>query len=259
MDRIDEVVGEAARRLRALEPSTIAILVTGSYAKGTADEDSDLDIRAVTDEEPVIRYRTWFQDRPGAKPLHVSAGAKTATTWLRERELPQEWTLGFPGLYVATYVWATEDARLLLGRDPSNRHPPGPPELEDFVELLVKVRRSVVHGDAVGTRLHARGVGELAPRLLTPLNEERVVSDRREALEAALSLTVAPDHYRADISVCLGLVPAGDDAVSESALRLGRGLLAFLRANAPDVDDQPDIASYLRDGTLERHLGFANE
>lgn len=259
MDRVDEVVGEAARRLRALEPSTIAILVTGSYAKGTADEDSDLDIRAVTDEDPVVRYRTWFQDRPGAKPLHVSAGAKTATAWLRERELPQQWTLGFPGLYVATYVWATDGARRLLGEDPSNRHPPAPPELEDFVELLVKVGRSARRGDATGTRLYARGVGELAPRLLIPLNEERIVSDRREALEAALSLTVAPDHYRADVSVCLGLVPAGDGEVSESALRLGRELLAFLRVNAPEVDDQPDVGSYLRDGTLERHLGFSNE
>lgn len=82
------------------------------------------------------------------------------------------------------------------------------------------------------------------------------VCDRRAALEAALSLRVAPEHYRDDLSVCLGLVPVDDDAVQEAALRLGRELLAFLRERKPDVDDQPDIAGYLADGTLERHLGF---
>jgi hypothetical protein len=33
-------------------------------------------------------------------------------------------------------------------------------------------------------------------------------------------------------------------------------LLAFPRQHKPDVDSQPDIAHYLADGTLERHLGF---
>jgi hypothetical protein len=36
-------------------------------------------------------------------------------------------------------------------------------------------------------------------------------------------------------------------------------LLAFLRERKPDVDDRPDIAGYLADGTLERHLGFTTD
>jgi len=59
--------------------------------------------------------------------------------------------------------------------------------------------------------------------------------------------------------VCLGLVPADDDAVRGAAFRLGRELLAFLRERRPDVDPQPDIAEYLADGTLERHLGFSTD
>jgi hypothetical protein len=83
-----------------------------------------------------------------------------------------------------------------------------------------------------------------------------VVHDRREALTAALALRVTPEHYGADLPVVLGLVEAGDPAVIDAALRLGRELLAFLREHHPDVDAQPDIARYLADGTLERHLGF---
>jgi hypothetical protein len=56
--------------------------------------------------------------------------------------------------------------------------------------------------------------------------------------------------------VALGLAYATDDEVEAAALRLGRELLVLLRERAPDVDPQPEIARYLADGTLERHLGF---
>jgi hypothetical protein len=56
--------------------------------------------------------------------------------------------------------------------------------------------------------------------------------------------------------VCLGVVEASDDDMHTACLRLARELLAFLRERAPDVDPQPDIARYLADGTLERHLGI---
>jgi hypothetical protein len=107
--------------------------------------------------------------------------------------------------------------------------------------------------------MYARCAALLAPRLVLPLNDEVVVHDRRDALDAALSLRVVPEHYREDLSVCLGLVPADDDSVRDSALRLAGELLAFLRERGPGVDDQPDIARYLVDGTLERHLGFATD
>jgi hypothetical protein len=55
----------------------------------------------------------------------------------------------------------------------------------------------------------------------------------------------------------VGVVPAGDADVEEAVLRLGREVLAFLRERKPDVDPRPDISQYLADGTLERHLGFA--
>jgi hypothetical protein len=58
------------------------------------------------------------------------------------------------------------------------------------------------------------------------------------------------------MTVCLGLVQADHAEVFDAALRLARELLAFLRERKPDVDPQPDIAGYLADGTLERHLGF---
>jgi hypothetical protein len=158
--------------------------------------------------------------------------------------------------HVVRYVWATAAARAALGDPPSNAHPPAEPELEDFVEFLGKVRRSARLGDSIGVRTFAHEVAALAPGLLRTLNPGIVVRDRREAVEAARSLQVAPEHYREDFEIAFGLVMANDEAVERSALRLGRELLAFLRERNPNADPQPDIAGYLADGTLERHLGF---
>ena len=266
MDRIEIVPGldagvlqRVVARIRELEPPAIAILVSGSYAKGTADESSDLDMQVVTEGEPVRPYRMWFEERAGGQPLHVSLSVKPLAGWLAKRDESQDWALGFPVFDVVRYVCATEVARARLGDSPSNVHPPPPPELEDFVEFVQKVRRGAESKDGHGVRIFARCAALLAPRLLLPLNDEVVVHDRRDALDAALSLRIVPQHYREDLSVCLGLVPADDDSVGDSALRLARELLTFLRERAPGVDDQPDIARYLVEGTLDRHLGFATD
>jgi hypothetical protein len=243
-------------RLLALEPGAIAVLVSGSYAKGLADENSDLDVQVVTGGEPVSPYRMWFEERLHAKPLHVSPSAKSLEGWLRKRNEPQGWAFGFPVEHVVRYVWSTDAARAALGDPPNDTHPPAEPELEDLVEALHKVRRCAAHRDAAGIRMFGRVVAALAPGLLRLLNPEVVVRDPRQALEAARSLPVAPAHYRLDFDVSYGLVESSDESVERAVMRLGRELLAFLRTHKPDVDPQPDIAGYLADGTIERHLGF---
>jgi Nucleotidyltransferase domain len=241
-------------RLVELEPDARAVVVTGSHAKGTAKPDSDLDVRALTAGRPRVPYRTWFEERPDGVPLHVSAGAKSVDDWLAARRRPNAWSLGFPVRHDAVYLWATDGARAALGDPPGHRHPAAPPELEDFVEALAKVRRARDDGDGLGARWHAQTAATLAPRLLLRLNPERLVHDRRDALAAALGLRVAPDGYAADLAASLGLTEASDAEVAEAALRLGRRLLAFLREGDPDVDSQPGVADALRDGSFERLL-----
>lgn len=250
------MIEKAAERVRELEPDAVAVLVYGSFARDRADEASDLDLRALTAHEPRVRYRMWFQQRPGAMPLHVSVGTEQTDTWLERRSRSDSWTFGFPARQVVRYVWATDAVRRRLGPDPSYVVPAGEPELEDFVEYVGKVQRSARRGDLLGARLFAQGVGLLAPRLVRRPDDETVVHDRRDALAAALSLEDTPDHYRDDLPIVLGLASADDPDVVEAALRLGREVLTFLRHHRPGVDPQPDIARYLADGTLELHLGF---
>ena len=253
-----DLLARIVDRVLALEPGAIAILVSGSYAQGAADEQSDLDLVVVREGEPSTPYRMWFEERPGHSPLHVSPSWRSVERCLAERSEPEAWALGFPVHDVTSYVWATDAARATLGDPPDYVHPAAGPELEDFVEFLGKVRRCASLGDGVGVRTFAREAAALAPGLLRALNPEVVVRDRREAVEAARGLDVAPDHYREDFEVAFGISAADDAAVERSALRLGRDLLAFLRERRPDADPQPDIARYLANGTFERHLGFVD-
>ena len=185
MDSVEVVPGlepdlleRVVARLRELEPATVAVLVAGSYAKGTADEDFDLDVPVVTEGEPSSPYRMWFEERRGAKALHVSPSVRSLEKCLAERDEPADWVFGFPALNVVRYVWATDEARTLLGDPPSSVHPPAPPELEDFVEFLTKVRRASSRRHGAGIRAFAREAAVLAPGLLRTLNNDLAVRDR---------------------------------------------------------------------------------
>ncbi len=242
-----------AATLRDAEPAAVAVIVTGSYATGRATLRSDLDLTVLTAVAPTGHYRSWFEPREGL-PLHVSAGADSLANWVEEGAEPADWALGFPTEEAAAFVWTTDAALAVLGQPPVSRRPAGSPELEDFLECATKVKRAYARGDGPGARWHAHDLGCCAPRLLIPLNPERRVTDRRDALRAALDLPIAPAGYRDDLSACLGLLPLDDTALVESALRLAANLLAFLRERAPDVDSQPYLSRYLADGTLERYL-----
>lgn len=239
--------------LRQHEPTAVAVIATGSYATARATLYSDLDVTVLTALTPDGHYRTWFEAREPF-PLHVSAGAASLESWVADTAEPAEWALGFPADEAARFLWAVDAARAALGEPPSTRRPAASPELEDFVECANKVRSAVARGDFLGARWHARDLGGYAPRLLIPLNPERLVTDRRDALQAALDLPIAPPGYQEDLLACLGLLPLDDTALPVAALRLAGAMLAFLRERAPDIDAQPYLSRYLADGTLERHL-----
>ena len=239
-------------QLLELEPEATAVLLIGSYAKGTAGVASDLDLIVIT-PSPRVAYRTWFEEQSADPPLHVSAGAMAADAWLEKANKPARWSFGFPAINTAVYLSTDDATRARLGNDPSMRHPAAEPELEDFFEFVLKAKRCA-NGDELGLRLFAHAAADLAPTLLIPLNDERVVRDRRDALDAALTLAVAPRSFRADLVVCLGLSSASGAEVRAAVGRLGSDQLAFIREQTGEVDRRLELPRYLADGTLEGHL-----
>jgi phosphoribosyl-AMP cyclohydrolase len=236
-------------RIRTEEPDTIGVFVHGSYARGTATPTSDLDLDAVTLGGREPKYRTWFVGE-----LHVSVRI-ASSDWLRDlRSRESVWSYGFATDQLGEWLWKTAAAVAALGDPPDLSRPPGSPELEDFVEACAKAFRA---DESLALRLAARRMALNAPALLRDINAPVRVVDQLDAVRAALGFTVAPPGWSDDLSVLLGLAPADDDAVRSAARRLAAGTLALLRRRAPDVDPQPELARYLADGTLERHLGLA--
>ena len=109
------LVERVVERLLVLEPETTAVLLTGSYAKGTATVASDLDLMAIT-PSPRFDYRTWFEEQETDPPLHISVGAETADAWLAEAKCPARWSLGFPATSRASGRRAERRTNPIAGR-----------------------------------------------------------------------------------------------------------------------------------------------
>ncbi|HYA09801.1 MAG TPA: nucleotidyltransferase domain-containing protein, partial [Gaiellaceae bacterium] len=192
-------MGRLVSRTREEEPDAVGVFVVGSYACGTAEPTSDLDLQAVTLAAPRVVYRTWF-----VGDLHVSVGAKSTDELRRRRSVPAAWSLGFAVDAPAVWVWSTAAAVAALGDPPHVARPPGEPQLEDFVESCAKALRAA---DPVALRVAARDMGETAPVLLRDLNAPCTVRNRVEAVRAALELELAPDGWADDLAALLALAP----------------------------------------------------
>ena len=77
----------------------------------------------------------------------------------------------------ACYLFADEETRTRLGKEPSLHHPAADPELEDFLDFVLKAKRAASNGDELGLRWFAQGAAALAPTLLIPIHDKRIASD----------------------------------------------------------------------------------
>jgi hypothetical protein len=201
----------------------------------------------VTSEPPGERARTWFLDG-----LCISVTAKTAAEIVAPRA-PPEWALGFPAKTPGSWLWAETAARAEVGDPPVVRYPAARPQLEPLVENVGKLRDA---DDSVGVRVAARAVAERAIRLVRGLSPERVVVNRADATRAALALEVVPSGWHDDTATALGVVEADDVRVRTAAESAARGAVALARERRVECEHSA-LTTALRDGTVERHLGFA--
>jgi predicted nucleotidyltransferase len=79
---------EWVARLREGEPSALAVLVHGSYARGTQGCFSDVDLRVITAGPPRVRDRVHLEER-GRRLVHFSIGSRSLAE--RSRAGPSTW------------------------------------------------------------------------------------------------------------------------------------------------------------------------
>jgi predicted nucleotidyltransferase len=237
-------------KLKVEEPGLQALMLSGSFARGEGSPESDIDMYAVTSGEPNHDYYTWFVETEG-KLRHFSIEVEKLQPYEAE---PVEWSLSLPVEDNHIYLWATDEAKQVLGEDPTFLLRAKQPELEDLIEFARKVKRAQRLNDSILLRWAARSIAETSPGLLLKLNTVQPIHTPTEAIKIALNFSNSPEHYRQDFEVCYGLRNVSDAEIAEAALRLTTEMLTYLRQHNPDVDKQPYVSQYLADGTLERYL-----
>ncbi|HEY7126620.1 MAG TPA: nucleotidyltransferase domain-containing protein [Ktedonobacterales bacterium] len=253
----EAVFTQLIERIRADEPDTLAIVLHGSYARGTAGRYSDVDLDVILDSQPKIGYMTLLLEQERGRLLHVTIGFRLWTAWQVKKQAPAKWSFSLPVREPIRILWSVPElTRQQL--EATYIQPAGTEETEDFLEFASKVKNAYLTGDELCLRLAAHNLAELCPSLLGPMNQVEPVSTQCEALKTMLSFSVAPSHYREDMLICLGLSGSATTIadVYKSALRLARGTLALVQANplAITPETSPYIAQYLEDGSLLQYL-----
>jgi phosphoribosyl-AMP cyclohydrolase len=254
-DLPDAVRLHVVERLRAFEPDAIGVLVHGSYARGEAQPQSDLDMAVLLDGPGRVHYRSWFEELSTGRLLYVSANTDlTIDRWRTKQSEPEEWSFGFPAAVHYRWVWSVEDqVRTLLGDPPVERHPGEVVEVGDMIETVSKAIRAATTGDDDGVRYWAHAVVRYAAPAVVAVNEPHEVREPREALMALLALPVAPPGWRRDVRVCLGLDPLRPHEVAATARRLVANTLGYVRGLDIPLANPGDRES-LESGRFERWL-----
>ncbi|MEE6170356.1 MULTISPECIES: GNAT family N-acetyltransferase [unclassified Mycolicibacterium] len=262
---IEAVLERATERTRHDYPRTRAILLKGSHVRGDAGPYSDIDLDVLVAGSEDSRYLAWFGEERG-RLRHISVAVRPWDEWWEEAAEPVDWAMGFAAYEVFRLIWAAVDEDAARLRGTGVRHPAAQPELEDFFSDLGKVRNAWVAGDELGVRLAAHAAARLSPSVLAAANPgypAAPVVSARAAIDAALAFPVAPQGYREDLLLCLGLSD-GHSAMTDVAVaaeRLVMGTISLLRdhrAWSPDPDDprfEIGLDEALADGTLSRYLG----
>src|SRR3712207_5997902 len=194
-------------RLRQDEPRAVAILCHGSYARDAAEPHSDLDLAVLVEGTPQAHYRSAFEELPDGRLLHATIAGWALQDWLAQFAAGQEseaWAFFLPARHVARLLWATPAARQQLAGHLTLALPAAP-QLQDLLESAAKARNALARGDDLGVRLAAQGVALCCPAVLGLVSPPAAVDTARSALDAALTLAVAPPRYRDDMLTCLGL------------------------------------------------------
>ncbi len=257
---LDETIfTQLVQRIRTEEPGTLAIVLHGSHARGAAGPYSDVDLDVMLSNQPRVRYMTLLLDQEQGRLLHVSIGFRLWARWQKKQQAPAKWSFSLPVREPIQVLWAAPELTQQQ-LEASYEQPAGSEETEDFLECAGKVKNAYAAGDELCLRLAAHHLAELCPSLLGPMNTVAPVSTQCEALKTALSFSVAPPHYRADMLICLGFAGRATTItdVYESALRLARGTLALVQPHTAAIKAEEDIAPYLAqylvDGSLLRYL-----
>jgi predicted nucleotidyltransferase len=251
-------------RLREGEPTALAVLVHGSYSRGTQGRYSDVDLRVITALPPRVRDRVYLEEHEG-RLVHFSIGSRSLAELIDLAADPRKWLYVRPQYLDAALLWE-EPGTLDRLRAQIEARAPGPLPfvdglqlaLETVLEYATKVRTAHTAGDYVKAAWFARRVGEYAWETLHAGAEARMLPSESDWVEDWLSLGDALPGYRANALLCLGLTPEARtlDQLLAASLDLADAVVAWLGRELERLGPPagPTVVELIGSGQAARYL-----
>ncbi|HEU0239592.1 MAG TPA: nucleotidyltransferase domain-containing protein [Micromonosporaceae bacterium] len=252
----DDFIDRCVARIRDEVPDAVAILLGGSYLRGDAGPDSDVDFDVLV-VEPRDEWPSIF-DVVDGRLVRISVWIRSVDGWLASADEPQDWAFFLPSTDRMRLCWAADDTWRQGVDRASIEHPAGPPEIDHFEGEVGKVVNAFRRSDDLALRLAAQDLARSIISLLQPFNLRPPVQSRIAALRTVLDFDVVPAGYRGDILACLALDGRASTSseLYAAATRLTLGVLDIMAAHphvlAPLVP--ADAAAHLVDGSLRRYI-----
>jgi predicted nucleotidyltransferase len=251
-------------RLRAGEPSALAVLVHGSYARGTQSRFSDVDLRVITAGPPRVRDRVYLEEH-GPRLVHFSIGSRSLAELVALADDPRKWLYVSPQYLDARLLWE-EPGTLERLRGEVEARAPGrlpfvdglPLALETLLEYATKVRSAHLAGDYVRAAWFARRVAEYAWETVHATAEARALPSEAEWVEDWISLGASIPGYRANALSCLGLTDEARsiDRLLTASLDLADAIVAWLAGQLARLGAAADqtVVALVESGQAARYL-----
>src|SRR5690242_16835427 len=145
-------INQLVQRIHSDEPDTLAIVLHGSQARGTAGPYSDVDLDVLCSSQPKVGYMSLLLEQAPGKLLHVTIGFRLWTAWQIKKQAPAKWSFSLPVREPIRVLWlAPELTQQQL--EATYTQPAGTEAMEDFLEFASKVKNAYLTGDDLCLRL----------------------------------------------------------------------------------------------------------
>jgi predicted nucleotidyltransferase len=101
----EALLTQLVERICTDEPGTLAIVLHGSQARGTAGPYSDVDLDAILGSQPKVGYMSLLVERAQGKLLHITIGFRLWAAWQAKKQAPATWSFSLPVREPIRVLW----------------------------------------------------------------------------------------------------------------------------------------------------------
>jgi len=234
-NRLEEIKKEILEKVKDVE----LIFVNGSYAFGKMRKYSDIDMKVLTSAKPKREHVFRFVKHEGRSVL-LTMHFYTLSHVLRKIRKPEEWIWAYMS-YGQAKVLFDKNQNMEKIKAELERHKVSQEyflksvsvEASYLIEDVGKLKNAYLERDELNVFYAARTIAEICYNLLKPFNPVWKYASETETYQSFIELKNKPKHYVEDFKICYGLTmeKRSIKAIYESAMRLARETISFLREN----------------------------